>query len=78
MNWMKTIDIKHVLLRDTTAHNKADEILMILADNIKPDEMTEAYDAVAHDFALVRNQEELDHALENLYRWATDNMIWLG
>ena len=78
MNWMKTIDIKHVLLRDTTSHSKADEILMILADNIKESEMNAAYDAVAHDFALVRKQEELDHALENLYRWATENMIWLG
>lgn len=78
MNWMKTIDIKQVLARDTTSHSKADEILMILADNIKEEEMNEAYDAVAHDFALVRKQEELDHALENLYKWATENMIWLG
>ncbi len=78
MNWMKTIDIKQVLARDTTPHSKADEILMILAENIKESEMNEAYDAVAHDFALVRKQEELDHALENLYKWATENMIWLG
>ena len=51
---------------------------MTLADSVKESEMNEAYDNVAHDFALVRNQEELDHALENLYKWATENFVWLG
>lgn len=78
MNWMKTINIRFVLLKDKAPHAKADEILMILADNVKESEMNKEYDFVAHDFALVRNQEELDHALENLYKWATNNMVWLG
>lgn len=78
MNWMKTINIRYVLLKDTAPHSKADEILLILADNVKESEMNEAYDNVAHGFALVKSQEDLDHALEALYKWATENMVWLG
>lgn len=78
MTWRQTIDIQPHLKTNETPHKKADCILMVLAENIKECDMGANYDAVAHDFALVRKQEELDHALENLYTWANENMIWLG
>lgn len=78
MNWRKSIYIKDILKEDISVHKKADLILMALVEAVKESEMDDDYDAVAHDFALVRKTEELDHALENLYKWAEDNLYWLG
>ena len=78
MNWRKTIPIQDILEMKIFPHEKAIEIRWELRKHVKGPERDESYRALTNDFRLVRNQEEFDHALENMYKWAEDNMYWIG
>lgn len=76
-NWTKTVDIKpHLLaIEDDEDYQGAQIVAQSLVTLLK--EKLPEYPDIAH-FEDVQDVEDCNEALDRLYDWADENLVWLG